>query len=103
MVGSDDLETLIGRKVSAEQAEAVIAIVTSMARAYTRGTGFTAGEPNEDIRAVILTASARLLSNPSGLLFDDSVGPESVSYRSAFTSWTTAELFTLNRYRVRAQ
>src|SRR4051812_8311482 len=69
----------------------------------TRGQGFTDGEPNQDIRAVILTAAARLLSNPRGLLMDETKGPESVSYRSAFTGWTVAELFVLNRYRVTAR
>jgi hypothetical protein len=93
----------MGRAVSSEQGQAVLSIVTAMASAYTRGRGFFNGEPNADIRAVILSASARLLSNPRGLLYDETVGPESVSYRSAFTGWTVAELVTLNRYRERAQ
>lgn len=31
------------------------------------------------------------------------VGPESASFRTAWTGWTVPELFALNRYRVRAQ
>ena len=97
-----ELGALLGRAVTSEQGVAVLQVVTSMARAYTRDAGFTDGTPNDEIRAVILTAAARLLSNPRGLLMDETVGPESVSYRSAFTGWTVAELFTLNRYRARA-
>lgn len=102
-----DLAALLGRDLSgaaqAAQAQQVIGIVTAMARAYTRGHGFTPeGDAYEDVRAVILAASSRLLANPRGLLLDETVGPESVSYRSAFTGWTVAETYVLNRYRRRA-
>lgn len=97
-----DLGALLGRTVTVEQGSAVLTIVTAMASAYTRGIGFTAGVPNAELRAVILTASSRLLSNPRGLMMDEAVGPEAVSYRSAFTGWTLAELFVLNRFRVTA-
>jgi hypothetical protein len=49
-----------------------------------------------------LTASARLLANPAQLLTDQTLGPSSASYRSAFQGWTVAELSTLDRYRVKA-
>jgi len=39
--------------------ETVVPIVTVLAKSYTRGQGFTNSEPNEDIAAVIVTASAR--------------------------------------------
>jgi len=103
-----DLGALLGRDLggAAEtaQAQQVIAVVTAMVSSYTRGQGFTADgtgnlAPNAEIRAVILGASARLLSNPSGLLYDEAVGPESVSYRSAFSGWTVAETYVLSRYR----
>jgi hypothetical protein len=97
-----DLATLLGRNVDSGQAVSILAIVQAMASAYTRGVGFVDGVPNEGIRAVILTASARLISNSRGLLLDETVGPESVSYRSAFTGWTVAETSVLNRYRVNA-
>jgi hypothetical protein len=98
-----DLGALTGRTVSQEQGAAVLAVVTAMASAYTRGQCFTNGVPNDEIRAVILMASARLISNTTGLLYDEVEGPSQISYRSAFTGWSVAELFALNRYRVRAQ
>lgn len=85
-----------------ERAGAVISIVEAMAKAHTRGNGWTDSGPVEEIRSVILTASARLLSNSSGLLRDEAAGPESVSYRSAFTGWTAVERICLDRHRVKA-
>ena len=41
----------------------VIPIITTMAKAYTRGNGFDGNEPNDEVAAVIATASARLASN----------------------------------------
>lgn len=73
-------------------------IITAMAQAYTRGNGFTTGEPNEEIAAVITTATARLMGNPDQTQYR--VGD--VSYQSSFTGWTLAETFVLNRYRKRA-
>ena len=46
----------------------VVPIITTMAKAYTRGRGFDGAEPNEDIAAVITTASARLAANGIGLM-----------------------------------
>jgi hypothetical protein len=41
-------------------AELVVPLITTMARAYTRGRGFDEDdEPNAEIAAVITTASAR--------------------------------------------
>lgn len=99
-----DLQTLLGSTVSQEQATAVLAIITAMASSYTRGQGFTAaGMPNDEIRAVILTASARLISNATGLTFSEVEGPSQIEYTSAFSGWTVGELFVLNRFRRRAQ
>lgn len=97
-----DLGAFLGRVVDAEQATAILGIVTSMCKSYVRGQGFSDGIPNDELAAVIVTAAARLLSNPRGLLMDEAKGPESVSYRSAFTGWTLPELFVLNRFRVTA-
>jgi hypothetical protein len=104
---SVDLGALLGQDFSdggegTDQAVAVLTIVSAMASSYTRGRGFTAGVPNDEIKAVILTASARLISNTTGLLYDEGEGPSQLSYRSAFSGWTVAELFVLNRYRVTA-
>jgi hypothetical protein len=97
-----ELAALLGRTVTEEQGSAVLSVITAMATAYTRDIGFTGGVPNDAIKAVILTGASRLISNSSGLLLDETEGPSSVSYRSAFTGWTISELGVLNRYRVRA-
>ncbi|MBS9534256.1 hypothetical protein KIH27_11725 [Mycobacterium sp. M1] len=75
------------------------AIVTALARGYTRGIGFDASEPNDEIAAVIVTATARLVANPQQLSTD--VG--NVSIRGGFSGFNLAELFVLNRYRKRAE
>lgn len=74
-------------------------IITAMARAYTRGNGFdVAGAPNDEIEAVITTATARLIANPDQLPYRAG----NVSFQGAFTGWTLAETFVLNRYRKKA-
>ena len=80
-------------------AEQHAGIVTAMARAYTRGNGFTEDGVADDIAAVIVTATARLVANPEQL--GQTIG--AVTIRGAFTSWTLAELFVLNSYRRRTQ
>lgn len=78
----------------------VVPLVTTMAKAYTRGRGFTGDEPNPEIAAVIATASARLAGNGAQLRrkkVDD------VEYEyGGFTGWTLAERIVLDRYRVKA-
>jgi len=74
-------------------------VVTQMARAYTRDQGFTDGAPNDEIAAVIVTASARLVANPEQLSTD--VG--TVSTRNGFNGFTLTEQIVLNRYRKRAE
>ncbi|WP_255789329.1 hypothetical protein [Mycobacteroides abscessus] len=81
----------------------VVPLVTTMAKAYTRGRGFTGNEPNAEIAAVITTASARLSANATGLM---SKKVDDVEYQYSLASsfgWTLAEQIVLNRYRVRAQ
>ena len=53
-VDTGDVEAL-----TAGDVETVVPIVTVLAKSHTRGRGFTNSEPNEDIAAVIVTASAR--------------------------------------------
>lgn len=98
---SDDLAEFTGKPASS-QSEAVIGIVSALAASYTRGQGFTAGVPADDVRAVILSASARLLSDPTGNLRSETAGPFSKTYGNGFVGWTVAELAVLNRYRARA-
>lgn len=100
---ANDLSAFTGQAIDAGQADAVISVVTALASAYTRGRGFVAGEPNNDIRAAILTASARLLSDTSQVKSGEQMGPFQVQYRAGFDGWSTAELATLNRYRERAR
>ncbi|WP_216699190.1 hypothetical protein [Arthrobacter sp. H14] len=76
-----------------------ILIVTAMAQAYTRGKGFTGGVPADDVAAVITTATARLIANPEQL----DIRAGEVSVKGAFTGWTLAETFVLNRYRKTAR
>ncbi|EHB53655.1 hypothetical protein MycrhDRAFT_4118 [Mycolicibacterium rhodesiae JS60] len=99
---ADDLAAFMGREINADQAGAVLQIVSALAASYTRGVGFTAGEPDsDDIRAVILTAAARRLTDPTQTVTDRTMGPFSTSYQTV-DGWTTWELCVLNRYRVRA-
>lgn len=105
MPDADDLTQLLAPtvEVDGDQAAAVVGIVTAMARAYTRGGGFAAGSPNEEIGAVILTAAARLLAHPRQVQLGEVVGPMSVTFGRGFDGWTVAETFVLNRYRKRAE
>lgn len=92
-LGRSDDTTLVA--LAAESVD----VVTLMARAYTRGNGFTAGQPNAELAAVITTAAARLVANPEQLRVD--VG--SVAIRGGWQGWNLAETMVLNRYRVRAR
>ena len=77
--------------------------MTTLARAYTRGQGFTGNAPNDEIAAVITTASARLAANGSQIRGSATAGVFVQDLRSARSrGWTLAELAVLNRYRKRA-
>jgi hypothetical protein len=78
-------------------------MITTMAKAYTRGRGFAGNEPNDEIAAVISTAAARFIANPSQLSRSQTAGPFGNDVRGGFNGWTLAEQTVLNRYRVRAQ
>lgn len=75
-------------------------LVRAMARGYTRGRGFSDVGVAEDVAAVILTATARLVTNPEQnkreQLHDYSVTP------TPFVGWSLAETFVLDRYRRRS-
>jgi len=73
-------------------------IITAMVRSYTRDRGFTGTSPADDIRAVIVCATARMLTNPEQTR--SVVG--SVQTFEGFTGWSLAETCVLNRYRRRA-
>lgn len=106
LTGADVAEFMNMRGDAAVTATATtqLATVTLLARAYTRGHGFgyvdskhTNRLPNDEIRAVILTATARLVANPEQIAY--SVG--GVGFREGFHGWSLAELQVLNRYRPR--
>lgn len=77
-----------------------VLIVAAMARAYTRGGGFNGVECTEDVAAVIVTGTARLVTNPEQnrreQLHDYAVTP------TPFAGWSLAETAVLNRYRRRS-
>ena len=77
-------------------------IVEAMARAYTRDRGFTDDGPEPDVAAVLVTATARMMTNPGQIARDSTAGPFSESIRGGFVGWSLAETFVLNRYRKRS-
>ncbi|UYG15630.1 hypothetical protein BRM3_08200 [Brachybacterium huguangmaarense] len=102
MIEGKDVAEFLGQGDNEELAALAgehLAIIIAMARSYTRGGGFTANEPNEEITAVVTTATARLIANPEQLRY--SAG--AVTVQDSFRGWTLAETFVLNRYRRRAQ
>ncbi|GAB4582171.1 hypothetical protein [Nocardia sp. IFM 10818] len=83
-------------------AQQALDVITPMVRAYVRGNGFNPiGYPNEELAAVITTASARFASNPSQLEQYQQMGPFTGRV-NGFRGWELAEIFVLNRYRKRA-
>ncbi|MBB2992359.1 hypothetical protein FHR72_003858 [Mycolicibacterium iranicum] len=98
-----DLSALLNRPVPEVHGNAALRNVTVMAKAYTRDQGFSDGVPNEELAGVIVSAACRLVANPRGIDMAEARGPESVSFRGAFSGWSVPELFVLNRYRERAR
>lgn len=75
-----------------------VSIIKAMAMSYTRGNGFKDGQVAEDVHAVIVTATARLIANPEQLHY----ATGAVRFSDGFKGWTLAETFVLNAYRKRA-
>ncbi|MBD7980034.1 MULTISPECIES: hypothetical protein [Oerskovia] len=66
-VTAAQVAAILGRGDDSETvalAGAHLPLVTVFVKAYVRGNGFTADEPNADLSAVITTATARLVVNP---------------------------------------
>lgn len=81
------------------QANTAVATIGAMVSAYCRGRDkLASGQTRDGIDEVILTAAARLVTNPTGIPYDTG----GVSIRGAFQGFTLVELAVLNRYRVRA-
>ena len=91
MVTGEDIAAFMGRSDDAE----TIALADQT-------IPFQDGEPNEELAAVITTATARLVANPTQLQYKQSTGPFSESFQTSFKGWILAETFILNRYRKRA-
>lgn len=81
-------------------AGAWLPVVTAQVKAYTRGRGFTEGVPADDVAMVIVTSTARGVSNPENVR-SESIGDYSIS-RQVTEGWTLPELAILNGYRKRA-
>lgn len=82
-------------------AAAHLPIVTAFVRAYTRGNGFAVGtdEPDDALEAVIVSACARLTSNPEQVthyqMADYAENP------AVLNGFTLPELAVLHLYRRR--
>jgi hypothetical protein len=100
-VEPDDVTALLDQSTPA--VEQAVPLVTTMAKAYTRGRGFTGNVPNREIAAVVTIAAARFAANSRQTSSSMTSGPFAADLRSFFTGWTVAEQIVLNRYRVRAQ
>lgn len=72
-----------------------ISVITHLAHAYTRGSGFEGGLPSPALRGVIVSATARLVANPEQI--ESQVG--TVALRGGFKGWSLAELTVLNAWR----
>lgn len=81
--------------------------VTHMVKAYTRDRGFDplGGEPGDDLAAVIVSSSARLVANPEHTIDQTVIADENTftTRPGIFNGWTLPELAILHRYRKRAQ
>lgn len=79
-------------------AEVHLPLVTAMAKTHTRGIGFDEwDEPAEPIAAVIVSATARVTSNPN-MLVSETIGDYSARY-TRFVGWSIIELAVLDSYR----
>lgn len=89
---------LHGDEDTIETAKAQLPIVAEYVRGYTRGRGFVKSSPAGPLLAVIVSATARLATNPEQLTVfttgDYSERP------ARLAGWTLAEIGVLHRYRV---
>lgn len=92
MVGQHGSEPVV------ETAKAQLPLVAEYVRGYTRGRGFDGSSPAGPLLAVIVSATARLATNPEQLtaytMGDYSERP------ARLAGWTLAEIGVLHRFRV---
>ncbi|MGV8881653.1 MAG: hypothetical protein ACOH19_05830 [Rhodoglobus sp.] len=102
-VDGQDVADFLGRGDDSELvtlAGGHLVIVSEMVKAYTRGLGFTADEPNPAIAAVIVSATARLSANPDGTV---TVSIDDYQTRkTVFEGFSIAERVILDGYRRKA-
>lgn len=92
---------IVGRVGDADTiatAEAQLPLVAEYVRGYTRGRGFTDDAPAGPLRAVIVSATARLATNPEQVSVY-TVGDYS-ERPAQLAGWTLTEIGVLHRYRV---
>jgi hypothetical protein len=80
-----------------ELADRHLPLVLEMVRTYTRGRGFTGGEPTPAVRAVVISATARLTANPDSII-TLAVDDYSVR-RTVFEGFSLIEKMTLDGFR----
>lgn len=78
-----------------------VPLVTAFVRGSTRGVGFedpsdSTSDLQEDLRAVIITATARLVVNPAQV---EREGADSYFAVGSFQGWSLPELAILHAYR----
>lgn len=76
-----------------------VLIITRLAKRHTRGNGWYPEGVAAEIHAVIVAATARLVSNPEQI--DTQVG--TVSVRGGFRGWSLVERMVLDDFRGTAQ
>ncbi|MGY1680722.1 hypothetical protein [Geodermatophilus sp. SYSU D01176] len=81
-------------------AEHHLPIVEAMVRRYVRGNGFdAAGFPDGDLSAVIVSCTARAVSNPAHTV-TEAIDDFNIRH-GVFNGWTLPELAILHSYRRR--
>lgn len=100
----DDLKAFSPEDVTDdEQAQIMLESALALVASYTRDRhAYRDGKLRPGVRAVILSAAARMIANPSGISRSDQAGSFSTRRGPGFSGFTLAERAVLNRYRKRA-
>lgn len=108
IVGGEDVATFLGQgddTALVALAREHLRAMSALARGWTRGAGFASTAPGgyaecaDDLAAVIVAATARLVSNPAQFKREEVDG---YAVTGGFDGFTLAEQMILNRYRRRA-
>jgi len=96
-----DVAAFLGRgddEAFEDLADQHVGLVTQFVKGYTRGQGFGVGTVEEDVRAVIITATARLVVNPAQVTREEADGWSALG---SFNGFSLPELAVLHNYRRR--